>query len=117
MKRKTDDSDNTTSDISSRTSVKLPIWYIAGAMVSFSLFLYAQLELHKRDDDRRFENIHTYIEEKSADRYTSSQARQHTESIKQRLLDIDKANETTHESFQRQLDRHSREIATIRENR
>lgn len=112
--RKRNDRSNTTTTLSARTNVKLPIWYIAGGMVSFSLFLYAQLELHKRDDDRRFQATYEAIDRKTASRYTSLEARQHTESIKQRLLDIEKSNDATHKSFQRQLNHNAQEIASIR---
>lgn len=112
---KRNDRNNTTDTIMARSSVKFPISLIAGGMVSFSLFLYAQLELHKRDDDRRFEATYETIDRKTAARYTSLEARQHTESIKQRLLDIEKSNDATHKSFQRQLNRHTKEIAALEE--
>ena len=113
MTRHINDTNNTSNTLDSRTNIKLPIWYIAGGMVSFSLFLYAQLEIHKRDDDKRFSDVHTFIEQKAADRYTSTEARQHEESVKQRLFDIEKRNETTHSSFQRQIDRNAKDIALI----
>ena len=99
---------NDNSDvITYRTGVKFPIGLIAGVVAGFALFLYAEQQTDRHDNATNLANVYTVIEAKTALRYTNVEARQYQESVKQRLLDIEKRNTEVHISLQRQLDTHS----------
>ena len=115
MKRQTND---TANNITARTNIRLPIGFIAGIVAGAAVFLYAEIRLVHADAETKFARANNRIDTKasieaSRDRYTKTEARQHTESVKQRLLDVEKSNNTTHGSFQRQLDSHSRDIISL----
>jgi hypothetical protein len=97
-------------NITARTSVKLPIGLIASIVVGIAAAWWAQFESHKHYDNERFTELRNYINKKASDRYTSSEARQLTESLKQRFRDEERANNSEHRSLQRQLDQHEKEI-------
>jgi len=111
MKRPSNDVSNI---ITASSTFKLPIWFAAGAMASFALFLYAQIELQRHEFDAKLADTNTSIDRKTGDRLTRTEARQYQESIKQRFDDFEKRNETTHTAFQRELDRNARDIASIK---
>ena len=112
MNEENHDSDGS---IDSRTNIKLPISFIVSGLVGLAIFSFSQWQAHLAYDNERFkaerehstylfEKIRTEIDKKTASRYTAVEARQYQESIKQRLLDIERSNDKTHKSLQRQLD-------------
>ena len=100
IKAKNDD-----DTISSRTSVKLPISLVAGVVVGFAAFLYAQQQIEHAANERKHKETREIIDAKASDRYTGHEARQHAESIKQLLMAIKDKNDASHADFQRQINR------------
>ena len=90
--------------ISYRTNIKLPIGIIAGGLVGLSMLAFTQWQAHLALDNERYEALRSYIERKTASRYTANEAAKHEKQIEQRLQDIKERNAAEHRSLQRQLD-------------
>ena len=101
--------------INRRTSVKLPLTFIASCLVGIAVSGWAQFQAHQQYDIKRFAEVYQYIERKAADRYSGTEARQFAQSIEQRFKDEQRANSIEHRSIQRQLDHHEKEINRIKQ--
>ena len=99
-----EEKDDVRGDITNGTSVKLPIGLIAGAMAGIALAWWSQFEAHKHYDNERFDELRSELYKKASDRYTGTQARQFEESVKQRFLDIEKANAAERRTLQYQIE-------------
>ena len=112
MKRQSNDANT----ISSGTNVRLPIGLIAGIVVGAVAFLYAQIELHHRESQQKFNTIHRDTEQKFVsvyefiERKSSKEATEYKKQVEQRFQDTKEKNDAEHRSLQRQLDTVDREV-------
>lgn len=110
--------------ISSRAHVGISLTSVAGLVVGFGIFLYAQIEALRSDTLRRFEEFQTDCAFKweaaerrfdtldhdkadknaASDRYTGKQAAERNRAVDQRFESIEKANSFAHESLRREID-------------
>lgn len=106
--------------ISSRSNVNIPITGIAGLVLGFGLYLFADIQASKKETDRRFDALHREFETKQAahralidtkadkgqaqDRWTGKQQDEYRTGMDTRIGEIQKTNAAEHGALRREID-------------
>jgi len=83
--------------ISSRTSVRLNISFVASAILGFGVFLYFEGETRHLSAEKEFSSLRATLATKADkaqanDRYTGAQAVEYQKSVEQRFIAAEKLN-------------------------